>query len=330
MYPHGIRNIGNTCYINTILQCLGFCHWFLRFMLKNENQVVENEKTLLWQLCNLYKISCFNHTSNNTINPISLIQVLHSKLNIHINVFEQNDINEFLTLLLDKLNDEISRPFDERFKAYDETSLFDIQRKKMDVSWEQHHWKSYSELIPMFYGQMISQIICGNCKAIHHNHEVFMNIMVSLDKENNPKTLQECIDNFCADEYIEEGWICDKCKQCHKSLRSHRFWRVPQILIITIKRFTKSLSKISTSIEVPIYIDLSKYTIPPCSKYVLRSVAFHSGSGFHYGGHYHAIGYDDHQWTIMDDELIARTNEIPLDIGQGYVFFYEALRSKKA
>lgn len=325
MYPKGIRNIGNTCYLNTALQCLGFCHCFLRFMLKDENSVVESERSLLKQLCDLYKISCSE--GDKAINPIRLIKVLHLKLNVFMNIFEQNDINEVLTLMIDKLNDEVSRPYDEHHKHYDDKSLFDLQRRKMDISWEQHHRESWSELIPMFYGQMISQIICGNCKAIHHNHEVFMNIMVSLD---DATTLQDCLDNFCKDEYIEEGWLCDKCKKPNKSQRSHRFWRVPQILIITVKRFNKNLSKISTSIQVPMYLDIDKHCIPTCPRYMLRSVAFHSGSGFHSGGHYHAVGYDNQQWTIIDDEMVARSDEIPVVMGEGYVFFYEALRSKKA
>jgi len=329
MYPRGIRNIGNTCYINTIIQCLGYCHAFLRLMFNDENAIVKNEKSLLWQLCTLYKDSCSNEVISTAINPVNLIKVLHSKMHVYLNVFEQNDINEFLTILLDKLNDEISRPYDERHKSYDATSLFDIQRRRMDSSWELHHKKNYSELVPMFYGQMISQIICGNCKAIHHNHEVMMNIMVSVNPDKN-ESLQKILDNFFLDELVDETWSCDKCKRSHKSTRSHRLWRVPNILIITVKRFTKTLEKINTSIDVPVYLDISKHTIPPCAKYVLRSVACHSGSGFNFGGHYHAIGFDDNKWTIMDDEVIARTEDIPMGVDKGYIFFYESLRSKKA
>ena len=327
MYPRGLMNIGNTCYINTVIQCLGFCHAFVRLMLTDENKIVKNEKSILWQLCKLYKDSCHSSTP---ISTTSLVKVLHTKMNVYINVFEQNDINEFLNIFLDKLNDEISGMYDERPKSYDDSSLYDQQRRKMDISWENHHKKSYSELIPMFYGQMISQIVCGNCKAIHHNHEVIMNIMVSVNEKKNKENLQQLVDNHLSDEYVDDGWMCDNCKKTHKSTRSFRLWRIPSILVITVKRFNKHLEKINTCIDVPMYLDIDKHSIPQCSKYVLRSIAFHTGNGLIFGGHYYALGLDDNNWTLMDDETVTISDTTPVDIGKGYVFFYESLRSKKA
>ena len=231
-----------------------------------------------------------------------------------------------MAIIIDKMSAEIYKPYDIVHKIYRE-SIYDRQRKKMDDSWMMSHKKEYSDLTDMFFGQMISQIICGNCGKIHHNYEVIMNMMLSLGDCNN---MIDCLDRYFTEEYInnsenykENTWKCDECNKCIKSKKTIKLWRLPKILIVSLKRFNSGLKKITTSISVPMQIDLSKYMIGPstCNSYTLKSIAFHMGS-FQYG-HYFAACKNSGKWYIFDDEVVKEIENIEDAISNGYVYFYE-------
>jgi ubiquitin carboxyl-terminal hydrolase 8 len=320
--PKGINNMGSTCYINSVLQCLGACPTFLNYVFQNKEH--PPEAIIFNQLRGVYKTI---FVDQETSSPRNFLRAVHNKIHSMMYVFEQNDINEFLAIIIDKLNGEICRPFDVQMGPYQNT-LYDKQRKKMDDSWALSHKKEYSDLTDMFYGQTITQIICGGCGKIHHNHEVVMNIMLSI---GDSKSIYECLDAHFADEVVngtsEDPWKCDGCNQCVKSQKTTKLWRTPQILIISLKRFNSNLKKINTHIEAPFTIDISDHIIGPSkqTKYNLKSVAYHYGS-FH-GGHYFATCKHTHtqgdEWNIYDDEDVKKIDEIEDAVKAGYVYFYD-------
>lgn len=320
--PKGINNMGSTCYINAVLQSLGACPTFLSYVFQEK----EYEDAIIFDhLRRVYKTI---FVEDETSSPRNFLRAVHNKIHGMMYVFEQNDINEFLAIIIDKLNGEICRPFDVQMGPYQNT-LYDKQRKKMDDSWAQSHRKEYSDLADMFYGQTITQIICGGCGKVHHNHEVVMNIMLSI---GDSKTIYECLDTHFADEVVnnsseDDAWRCDGCNQCVESKKTTKLWRTPQILIISLKRFNSNLKKISTHIEAPFDIDISKHLIGPTSQhtYTLKSVAYHYGS-FH-GGHYFATCKHGDEWSIYDDEDVKKIDEIGDAVKAGYVYFYDLDRS---
>lgn len=321
----GIHNLGNTCYINTVFQCMGYCNVFLNYVLgaKYKQRLKEGDRYILEHLRDLYTNIWIN---NETVSPNDLLKVIYYKCNTLINIFEQNDINEFIGIIIDKMNMEIHRPYDVIPGPYKET-IYDRQKKKMDESWALSHKKDYSDLTDMFYGQVVSQIICGNCGKIHHNYEVVMNIMLSID---DCTTMDECIDKHFTEEYInssenkkENTWKCDDCQKCFKSKKTTKLWRIPKILIVSLKRFNSGLKKITTEIGVPYQMDISKYMIGPssCNSYTLKSIAFHMGS-YQYG-HYFAACKNGNSWYVFDDEVVKEIDNIDTAVKNGYVYFYE-------
>lgn len=332
----GLANLGATCYLNTAIQCLGYCPDFLKFILAakykkdaDSNSKKINEDSLINELRDLYVDLWMN---NNSLIPRKFINAV--KLNIDIlDIHQQNDINEFLSLFISKLNSDIC--YDVKMTKndllvknnYASTSQFDVQRFKMDTAWLNGVGKEYSELVDLLYGQSIMQIVCGNCNNITHNYEIYTSMMVPITVNTN--TLKDCITEYMSEEILNKDehstkWTCDECKCRCKSKKTTKLWRNPKILIISLKRFTHDLRKNDKQIDIPEQLDIGEYTITKqrC-KYILKGVAIHSGS-FH-GGHYIAVcKHPDNNWYMIDDLTVSRidNNSALQCVKSGYVYFY--------
>jgi ubiquitin carboxyl-terminal hydrolase 8 len=304
--PAGLGNVGYTCYLNTAIQCLSFCQPFLDFVLACR----QNSSSLLGELKLLLTELRINHK---TVIPSRFVSKVAETLDLPI--YQQNDINEFITIFIDKLNQSIAEQVNIRLKPWDKNTMYDKQRLIMDTEWIKQVEKEYSELIPMFYGQTIMQITCGNCNYIGHNYEMFFNIMLPVIPNSN---LSDCIDAYFSEE-VMNYWTCDKCNCKANSKKSQRLWRLPRILIISLKRFSSN----STKIEITTTdLNLNKYILTKNIHYKLVAVALHYGNLN--SGHYSAIVKKDKYWFEIDDASVKNVGEqLPEYCHRhGYTFFY--------
>lgn len=319
----GIGNVGNTCYVNTTLQCLGHCTAFLKYALDPEHKQEDN------LMCQTHELFHELWVNKNDILPKKFLRYLRENIRV-LEVYQQNDINEFIAAFIDKLNQTVCRKITvtqkDLIKKHSYTSSdFDVQRFKMDMAWYEKTGKEYSPLIPIFHGQSISQIICGNCEKIFHNYEIYCNLMLPMTETTN--NIYDCFDEYFKDETInseEKIWTCDQCHKKVPSVKTTKLWRNPRILIVSLKRFTHDLSKNNKLIEIPEMLNLSKHALTNSNnRYALRSVAHHYGSS--QSGHYFANCKDPktNTWTIYDDLDVKQNTQA--NHSQGYVFFYESM-----
>jgi len=326
----GIANAGSTCYINTCLQCIGHCDIFIEYILSfcSEDPPLENK--LLTEVIRLYLQLWKNNEPMQ--NPRRLLQAISEKITC-IDVYDQNDIGEFLVLFIDKLNASISkkltkssRPTSRRTKLI---SDFADQQIVMDNAWFESVKNEYSPLVPMFYGQNITQIKCGCCNKIHHNYEMFSTLMIPLVQD--AESLEDCLNHYFKMEKVND-WNCDGCNNSNNNnldpnIKSHIIWRCPSILIIMIKRFTDNLKKNNKGLSIPLELDMSKYSMDQKNtKYELVSVGFHLGS--FYGGHYYATckNFTDNKWYDIDDMDVREVREdADLDLSKGYMYCYQVV-----
>jgi ubiquitin C-terminal hydrolase len=241
-----------------------------------------------------------------------------------LEIHEQNDINEFLMIFLDKINRDIAVKrvvaTEEINQSHDQLSVL---KKIMNNAWNSQTTKEYSELVPMFYGQLISQINCGYCLKIYHNYELFTDLAIPID--DNCNTLYDCLDAHFKEEVVnkdEQLWRCDKCEKKCESNKCVLIWKAPQILIISLKRFSATtMRKNAKQISIPETLDISKYCLNNKNNiYKLAAAGVHMGFS-QLGGHYYAVckGYDG-KWYKIDD-LDVRTESSP-NVENGYVYFY--------
>lgn len=336
----GLGNIGATCYINTVVQCLGYLPDFLHLALTKQG-VKKQSTPLLDELQEVYKELWIE---NKAIMPYKFIGTLQQTVGTMINLSEQNDIMEFLLVYLDKLNTDmaveliIDNEDIEKLKQRSETYVNQKYRNlvfSMEQEWLNTIKKEYSPIMDIFYGQSVSQITCGNCGFIHHNYEAFNCISLPIPKSEHALDIDNLLDDYFNRETLNKEskeWKCDKCQESSPSTKCVKLWKMPTVLIINLKRFDHTLRKNNTLVKMSIDIDLSKHVI--CDKsyveYQLISVGNHlGGSG---SGHYLALcRHPLDQWYIIDDENVRRIDnkkDIQQGCNSGYVFFYRAKQNK--
>lgn len=315
----GIANLGNTCYFNTAVQCLAHCPAFVSLMHSRSSDVDHN---LVSQLKDVVSLLWEEDTQG--IMPRGLLGAVKDSIP-SLHVHEENDIQEFLVLLIDRLNAALKcGPPPAPAPASSGDSARARLEAKVDAAWHHSHAAEYSAVIPLFHGQSISQVICGNCGKIFHNYEPFTTLCVPLAAD----TVAGCLERYLDHEHVnadddDASWTCDECQHKPKSLKSTKFWRLPEVLMLVVKRFTPTLQKNHAKLGVDRVLNMRKYSLGPSphNTYDLCAIACHSGS---YGsGHYHAVcRRPGNKWYVVDDVNINAV-PAPETSSNGYVFFYQ-------
>jgi len=320
---NGLANVSNSCYINTCIQCLGHCTSFLDFIL--HGNYTGKRGDLIFELKDVFNELWIN---DNGIIPNRFLKYVKENIN-EINILEQNDIQEFFTLLIDKINRSISKCIDiektMESTTYSDT-LYDKIRKKVDKGWLQSVGKEYSPIVDFFYGQSVVQIVCGHCQKIHHTYEPFSLLLLPI--QEGMCQLEDCINHYMKEEYLNDHgndecpkWKCDNCHNSVKSVKTTKFWRLPKVLTICLKRFTYDLRKNNTFVSIPEVLDISPHMLSNTnSRYELKSKACHIGSFSM--GHYFALCKNPNgEWYKIDDTNIAKCDDY-LQTPHSYMAFY--------
>jgi len=94
----GLENLGNTCYMNSILQLLFQCPLFVEFILRSNyrSESIRSFQTFLRK---------YKESSTSCIVPVDIKQMLHRQ-NM-FNTHHQYDAHEFMMVFLDLLDKEI-------------------------------------------------------------------------------------------------------------------------------------------------------------------------------------------------------------------------------
>jgi hypothetical protein len=147
-------------------------------------------------------------------------------------------------------------------------------------------------------------------------------------------TLAQCLKKFSSPERLDRdnAWYCTRCKKHTEAVKSLHFWRLPRVLILSLKRFDyRRERKIETEVEFPLSdLDLSRHCHNPEGKryiYDLYAVCNHYGSRS--WGHYTAFarqwgdkGWIDRQWYHFDDSDWEAVSESAVLSKDAYMLFY--------
>lgn len=316
---NGIHNVGNTCYLSTSLQCLGHCLHFVYPVIANKVDPAENPVS--YQLREIYKTIWL---TRDIASPHPLLKELAPKLKDIMSCFQQNDAMEFIMLLLDILITEQGTKLD---GLQPEKSLKGIDKLTniLNCGWVNSHKLAHSYLCDVVYGQTVNQTKCKLCGDIEHRGEVFSSISLALPEGAESTRLADLLATFFEQEQVKRN--CDGCK-LHNVAATNvaRLWRMPQVLVIHLKRFNADNKKVRTAIDVPHALDLDEYVLSKGDfTYELKAIACHSGDT-NYGHYFALVKNPSNKWHILDDEQQPMPIEAPEKVasGQYYVLFYEA------
>ncbi|KAL0436235.1 UNVERIFIED_CONTAM: Ubiquitin carboxyl-terminal hydrolase 8 [Sesamum radiatum] len=144
-------------------------------------------------------------------------------------------------------------------------------------------------------------------------------------------SLYKCLEAFLKEEPLgpDDMWYCPVCKKHCQASKKLDLWRLPEILVIHLKRFSYSRflkNKLETYVDFPTHdLDLSSYIAKKggqsSHRYILYAISNHYGSMG--GGHYTAfVHHGGDQWYDFDDSHVSPVSEDKIKTSAAYVLFY--------
>ena len=144
--------------------------------------------------------------------------------------------------------------------------------------------------------------------------------------------LDDCLQEFAKEETLKEqdAWYCPKCKEFRCATKQFSLWKLPDLLIIHLKRVMYSgmwREKLQMKVDYPIEgLVLDEWT-PNVEMhgrvYDLYAISLHFGGLG--GGHYTAMCKNliDGLWYNLDDSSASRVDSLDsLHTEAAYVLFY--------
>lgn len=305
----GLSNLGNTCYINSIIQCLIHTPNISKLLKSRDLDKRKKEASLVREFIKIINV----YGKYAGIRPIGFRHEV-GQLNKIFSTSQQQDSHEFLVYLIDSFHIALSYSVKMTSNGIPKTEE-DYYAIDAFKDWDSSFKKEYSNIIETFYGQFHSQLSCNeDCENVNNKFEPFCYLPLSVNE--NSTNLYELLDDFTKTEIVE-GWKCDKCECKKKASKKLYIWRAPNILIIQLKKFNGK-----PNVFFPKELDIQKYV--SCynnkpTKYELYSVCNHVGEMN--SGHYYSYCKNEDKWMMFDDETITLINEVVSP--NAYLLFYK-------
>jgi len=334
----GLNNIGNTCFMNSILQCLSNTQKLKDFCLKADYEINPKSK-MSGRLINSFSdLMKELWTSESSVTPRNLKHQVQ-KFSTQFSGYNQHDSQEFLRFLLEGLHEDINQVRRKNSKPLQDLDHLNGCDKAIET-WRWYKTKEDSRIFDLFVGLLESALKCSECGYTSLTYDPFWDLSLPLAKSSYGDTsLEDCLQIFTKKEILDgdEQPKCEKCKcrrRMTKKLSIHKF---PRYLVLHLKRFSDSQmfrKKLSTHVNFPTRnLDLSDFA-STCSNenvtptYELYAVSNHVGST--HSGHYTANcqNYQNKQWYNYNDSSCRQISESSVCTKEAYVLFYQLKSSR--
>lgn len=245
----GLRNIGNTCFMNSVLQCLSHTHDLTKFVRgQREPKSVTKDQRIFAEYVKLIKDMWSAGTR--TVTPMELKSAVSSKHRMYSGCGQQ-DAQEFLRFFLEALHCACNEGTKQEGLTLDD-NLSDGRRA--DLMWEWYSKTERSVIKDLFVGQLRSTLKCTVCGNTSVTFDPFWDLSVPLPPSSSRCKLENCLELFIREEVLDgdEMPTCSKCKVRRKSTKSFTIQRFPKYLVVHLKRFSETRwSKLTNVVEFP-------------------------------------------------------------------------------
>ncbi|KAH1262658.1 Ubiquitin carboxyl-terminal hydrolase 23 [Glycine max] len=301
----GLRNLGNTCFLNSVLQCLTYTEPLAAYLQSGKHKT----SCHVAGFCALCAIQ--NHVSRalqstgRILSPEDLVGNLRC-ISRNFRNARQEDAHEYMVNLLECMH-KCCLPSgipSESPGAYEKSFVHKI-----------------------FGGRLRSQVKCHQCSYCSNKFDPFLDLSLEIFKADS---LQKALSNFTAAEWLDGGekeYHCQRCKQKVRALKQLTIHKAPYVLTIHLKRFHAHDpgQKIKKKIQFGCALDLKPFVSGSYDgdvKYSLYGVLVHAGSSTHSGHYYCYVRTSNNMWYTLDDNRVSHVSEREVLNQQAYMLFY--------
>jgi len=342
----GLNNLGNTCFMNSIMQCLASTGELVGMFgrsdyLKHEGAAGGRLSLSLGELIR----AMWGDESTKAVTPRAFLDCV-IRMDQRFGGGRQHDSQEFLHCVLGGLQAELNRIKGK--PRYKELKGKGTEVEQANEAWNYARSWHDSAIDDIFGGQLQSTVECRVCGHKSHCFDPFLDLSIPIPRKarlssGHHLTVQDCLASFTATETLEgsDQYRCGKCKKVVPAFKKLSICRHPRVLVLHLKRFASStysfirstsLSKDTSHVNlVASGLNITKFCstavgatgLPP-PIYDLYGVSNHSGTMS--GGHYTALTesiYGD-KWYVYNDSHVspARSSDATTGSMEAYVLFY--------
>lgn len=327
----GLFNLGNTCFMNCILQALLHTDPLRRYFLTGNgpapHQAGQCAKNANGQgpciACEIDSLFCRAYDGRmQPIAPAGMLEALW-RYSRDLAGYEQQDAHELFITLRQALHTHLGG------------GMFNCG----------------CIIHQSFSGVLQSDLACLQCGNVTETLDPFLDVSLDVRSGEGSLDLTECLRRFTREEQLPAGgYICSACHQNHPEVSKRlSFRRVPPILSIHLKRF-EHLST-SAKIDVPVRFEeilnlqpylsaasLNEHEVGRAGgmtmtdseaaahvnhEYRLFAVINHVGSLD--SGHYTAFVCCRGDWFWVDDACVVACSRADVFASSAYMLFYERI-----
>ncbi|XP_022913948.2 ubiquitin carboxyl-terminal hydrolase 35 [Onthophagus taurus] len=277
----GLNNLGNTCYMNSILQAL-----FMTKLFRNSVLLSSRDATPLFsKLQSLFALLQFSERCS--LSPNDLLNLARPP---GFQQGHQHDSSEFLGYLLDALHEQEK-------STYSNTAQGDnIQPGSSDFQPSENTVVQRS-----FGGRAVTHSHCVVCGSHSERADSFRELQLSIPTNCSNHSVQTLVDFYLQPEQLcgDNQYHCDNCERLTDGERISKIVQFPAQLILTLKHFRYDPASQQRT-KLLLRVDLDAFIVLENVRYTLYGAVIHCGSSVD-SGHYYTYARDEAEWFKFND-----------------------------
>ncbi|GAV83112.1 UCH domain-containing protein [Cephalotus follicularis] len=301
----GLENLGNTCFLNSVLQCLTYTEPLVAYLQSGKHKNSCHVAGFC-ALCAIQThVSRALQSTGRSLAPKDLVSNLRC-ISRNFRNARQEDAHEYMVNLLESMH-KCCLPSgvpSESPSAYEKSLVHNI-----------------------FGGRLRSQVKCMQCSYCSNKFDPFLDLSLEIFKADS---LHKALLNFTAKELLDGGekqYQCQRCKQKVRALKQLTVYKAPHVLTIHLKRFRAHDpgQKIVKKVSFGSTLDMRPFVSGSDEgdlKYTLYGVLVHYGWSTR-SGHYSCfVRTSSGMWYSLDDNRVGQVSERTVLEQKAYMLFY--------